>query len=331
MRKRACISLLGGSLVIAANVSIAQGSTIVTGDLTNYAILFNGDNGASFTTNNSGINGNIGIGATGRYSGAGGGNAIINGVVNFAAPNTGQFSISGGVYTPSISPGVNPLYNVAAVTTAVSDLNTLAAQLRTLATTNPAITLSGNMTINLGTPGFMPNANGIVVVPVTGVNFSSLTINGDAANDAIVFNLTGLNNPQVNGRITLNGLTPDQVVINQTNSSGLRIQAAGAIQQVDYLDPLGAFIANSINLDEGRILGGDTQNSTFVSNAFITAPPSAIPLPAALPLLATGLGALGLFAWPRGSGRWQSIDPNHQQIERAAHGGSFARSTDTSS
>jgi hypothetical protein len=263
-------------------------------------------------TSNFNVSGNIGIGGTGTYHDAGGcsGQCIVNGVVEFSAAQSGGFlsqftSSSGTTYTPAVAAGVNPLYGVSDVGTAVTNLNNLDTTLGGLSTSNAAFTLGGasNQTINLGTTNFMPNTSGagsgIVMLNTTVSSFNqTLTINGDAAHDAVVFNITA--SPHISGTITLGGgLTPDQVVFNLVGA-GLTLQFAanGDTQMADFIDPGGTITANSVDI-EGRLFGGDSANFQFVSGANITAPPSETPLPAALALFASGLGAFGLLGWRR--------------------------------
>ena len=68
------------------------------------------------------------------------------------------------------------------------------------------------------------DAEGNYVFDVTAFTFnngSTLTINGDAAGNAVVFNFSPsqVNNPQFGGTIVLNGLSPDQVLFNVTGSN----------------------------------------------------------------------------------------------------------------
>jgi hypothetical protein len=128
------------------------------------------------------------------------------------------------------------------------------------------------------------------------VNGATLAINGDAAGDFVIFNINA--NAQFGGTIKLTGLTSDQVLFNIIGTGhSLQLTTNGAILAGDFLDPLGTIQLNHAFLD-GRLFGGDSSDMQIVSGATINAP-SPVPLPGALPLLATGLGALGLLGWRR--------------------------------
>ena len=58
-----------------------------------------------------------------------------------------------------------------------------------------------------------------------------------------------------------------------------------------FLDPNGTMSAVHTDI-RGRFFGGDTQNMQIVSGANITAPPTTVPEPATVALLATGLFGL---------------------------------------
>src|SRR5438874_1636206 len=83
----AMLVLLGGSQVAQAGFSL--------GDAGNFVILFEGAGSKTLHFSNSTITGNIGIGGTGKFSGAG--PATLNGTIYFSAADTGQFSTSGSI------------------------------------------------------------------------------------------------------------------------------------------------------------------------------------------------------------------------------------------
>src|SRR5438132_1150558 len=107
--------LLLGLMITTLTAGNAQGTSFLPGDSGTYFALYEGNGGKTLSYNNSNANGNLGIGATGKFQGNGPG--TINGAVNFSAPNTGQFSNSG----LTITGGDN--YNVANVQTDLNALN----------------------------------------------------------------------------------------------------------------------------------------------------------------------------------------------------------------
>jgi hypothetical protein len=85
---------LGGAAVLCVAGSLTSqvraDTFVISGDSANFAVLYEGTGSHQLQTNNSNINGNIGIGGTGKFSPAGGcvGNCVINGTVDFSAAQT---------------------------------------------------------------------------------------------------------------------------------------------------------------------------------------------------------------------------------------------------
>jgi uncharacterized repeat protein (TIGR01451 family) len=256
--------------------------TFSLGDASSYAILFEGGGSnilhiANSTTNTTGSGagqgggiGNIGVGESGEVQVTGGG-AAVNGNVDFAASNTGQFS--------GTSPSGTVNYNVAAVTNALNTVNALNTTLGGLPGTNVAI--NGNTTINASNGTFSASGTGYTNVRVfTVTSFSlghgqDLTINGDANGDSVVLNFTSDTN--FNGNVVLTGgLTPDNVLFNFVGGPSLSFNnGAGAsnLSQGIFLDPNGPVSSNNSNI-VGRLFGGDSANFQFNGGSNITAPAS---------------------------------------------------------
>src|SRR4029077_19651625 len=95
-------------------------------DVQNYIVMYEGgSSGAQLSINNFGTTGiwtgDIGIAGVGKLAASGPG--TLNGNINFAAPNTGQASISNTTINGSIN------FGVSAVQTLMNTLNTLSATL----------------------------------------------------------------------------------------------------------------------------------------------------------------------------------------------------------
>ncbi len=260
--------------------------TFSLGAAANYAIIYEGGAGntlqiANSTTNTPGSGvgqgggiGNIGVGGSGSAKVTGGGPSV-NGNIDFAAANTGQFSGN--------SPSGTVNYSVAAVTSALDTVNALNTTLGALPGTNVAI--NGNTTINASDGTFSASGTGYTNVRVFDVtsfslkNGQTLAINGDANGDSVVLNFTS--STTLNGNIVLTGgLTPDDVIFNFVGGSNLTggpdlsfSTGMSGLAQGIFLDPNGSIGSNPSNI-VGRIFGGDSAKFQFGANANITAPGS---------------------------------------------------------
>src|SRR5258705_8065913 len=103
------LSAAGALLAAAAFTAPARADVIGLGAASDYAILFQGAGNNTLQITNVTVNGNVGVGGTGKSTD--GGPSTINGRVDFAAANTGQFSNNNA--SNVITGGVN--YNVGAV------------------------------------------------------------------------------------------------------------------------------------------------------------------------------------------------------------------------
>lgn len=306
---------LGGAVTLtAAAVAIPQaGATpFDLGTATDFAVLYEGNNGNSLQFNNSSITGNIGIDLTGKFQGNGPG--TITGNIDFTAANTNQFSNSGLTITGAVN------YSQSLVSSSLAALNSLSQSLGLETGTSTTISSGGSINASSG----MLDANGNRIFTVTAISFANgtFTING-ANTDYVVLNVAGsVGSNGLNGSIVLaGGITADHVLINYTPSTSnlttynndyasltggqtLTISTNGATTDADFLDPTGNIQINHSILD-GRLFGGDTQNISIVSGAEIIAPPpefsdSGVPGPiagAGLPGLM--FAGAGFLAWWR--------------------------------
>jgi hypothetical protein len=274
------LPILAGAVIAAATglaIPQARAGFIdqVPADVTNFAVLYEG-NGKTLSNNgSSNITGNIGIGSVNGTTGswAASGPGTITGVVEFAAGNTGQFSSSNTTYVPPLAPGVNPTYNNANVNTDLTALNTLSTNLGAESGTALTVNLNNNQSQTINAMDGTLDANGNRVFTLSALTFNNgatLTINGDAAGDSVVINIPSSISPQFGGQIKLTGLTPDQVLFNVLGGD-MSINTNGVTENADFLDPNGKINENHSVVD-GRLFGGDTQDMSIVSGGVLNAP-----------------------------------------------------------
>src|SRR5579864_9161806 len=116
----------------------ARADTLPLGAAANYGILYEGTNGHNLQITNVTLDGNIGVGGTGKVHDSG--PSFVYGRLDFSAPNTGQFSGAPGDIGPT---SLN--YNVASVTNALNTVNSLNSSLAVL---GKNLSINGNQTIS---------------------------------------------------------------------------------------------------------------------------------------------------------------------------------------
>jgi uncharacterized repeat protein (TIGR01451 family) len=242
-----------------------------------YTVLYEGTGGHNLQITNVKINGNVGVGGTGhaQFNGPG----TIGGRIDFSAGNSGQFSNNNG---SNVGP-TSANFNVAAVTSALSTVNSLNTALGALPGTS--IALNGTQTVNesAGTLG-MVNGQAYRVFNVTSYNEGNgnlVTINGDGSGDPVVFNFAFNSNVNLGGDVALagTGLTSDDFVLWNFTTSGKNINLNNnassfplplAFRGILLAPNDGMSVVNS-NLD-GRVFGGNSSDMQIVSGDTINGP-----------------------------------------------------------
>lgn len=305
-----------GILVLSILVPSRASAGIVFGvDVQNYVVMYQGgSSGSQLSINNFGTTGvwtgDIGIAGTGKLAASGPG--TVNGNINFAAPDTGQASIS----NTTINGTVN--YGVPSVQVIMNSLNTLSTNFGANGGASLAINTSSDQTV-LATSGTLIGGNRFFsVTSVSSGNGQNLIVRGDGS-QGVIFNVNTPGDAQFHGNILLQdltgkflgdsgyaGLVPDQVLFNlyaadklDANNNGNSAHPANIIEAT-FLDPDGAISMVNTRF-VGRVFGGDSTNMQIVSGDTIAQGPAA-PTPEPTSIAAWGLlGLCGLAVR-----RWRS-------------------------
>ena len=299
------------SLLSLAGASLSARAGFALNDCTNYAVLYEGSGSHSLNCDSGSITGDIGVGAPAHSTTASvklssstskttiNGNLYFDSEVNVNGREGSDYSQSSGKVSA----------NKTGVSAALDYLNSLSASLgrEAGAAVNIDTGETGKQTIDIST-GKLDN-NGNRIFNVADFSFgknTTLTLNGNAAGDSVVFNFS--DDATFGGSISLaKGLKADQVIFNFYNGSNLdegntlKIDAYGGTVYGIFLNPNGKIsITNSVVA--GRVFGGGSQDEEIASGSSVIAPnvvPAAVPEPAAAAMI--GLGLVGLWAarWRR--------------------------------
>ncbi len=297
-------------------------------DAGNFAALFEGGgSGNTLNTNNTSINGQIGIGGAGKFAASGPGTISSTGATNIqvaSAVNSGQVTSSNTTYVQNAGPGQTTsstpvtVFGASNVTTDLTNLNSFSSTVGGFTGTSLTVNLNNNQSQTINASGGPAGTNGTItgnesVFTVSSFNFTNgatLTINGDGVHNVI---LNFSRAASFGGTILLTGgLTSDQVLFNFTGGSNLSggpaltVSTNGATETGIFLDPNGAMQINQSVLN-GRFFGGDSTNMQIVSGVTLNAPGggtspdvASVPEPSSMAMVLGigGLTALG-YTWRR--------------------------------
>jgi hypothetical protein len=176
-----CTAALAALFLLVLAVPSTHANKVNIGvSASQYAVLYEGTGGHNLQITNVTINGNVGVGGTGKVQDSG--PSAVNGRLDFSAANTGQFSGAPGDTGPT---SIN--YSVAAVTTALNNVNSLNSSLAGLGN---GLAISGNQTIN-ESAGQLDTVGGITYRVFNITSYSEndgklVIINGDGSGDPVV-------------------------------------------------------------------------------------------------------------------------------------------------
>ena len=269
----------------ANDTGTSANPALIVGGLANYTVLYEGTGINQLSISNDTVDGNIGVsGGRVQFNGPG----IIGGRLDFSAANTGQ-------YQSTNSSNVGPTsvnYNVSAVMTAINAANSLSTAIGALPGTSISFNNS-NQTVNESS-GMLETSGGVNyrVFNVTSYsenNSDTVTINGDASGDPVVFNFAYSGDTNLGGQVALTGgLTDDQVMWNfESSNQNVQLNNNGETYAGVIILPNDNFTSDNYNLD-GRVYGGADGNMQIVSGANVYAPVMTGTLPNTATVSATG-------------------------------------------
>jgi hypothetical protein len=239
------------------------------------------------------------------------GNVLLgqNVTANFA----GGASISGTLFYDSTVKGTSTFSQIKPTPTetkgSTSLTSTVAADAAEVSNYAASLTATKTFATNITSATTLTGDGGLNVIDVKSIQNAALTFKG-TAKDIFIVNVSGTY--QTNKSMTLQGVTAAQILFNFTGTSGNVLSTSGGdcttngkangntcLDGTFLATDGGGFQFSHLQID-GELIDTDG-NIQLVSNSIITAnaPFTPTPLPAALPLFATGLGGLGLLGWRR--------------------------------
>lgn len=260
----------------------SQANGFDLGDAANYAVLYTGSKNFQVNSNST-VNGNIGIGVNGTVTNYG----AINGYIDFSSAS-GQYTTNPSAkLNPSDG---NPRYSRSNITTDLTYLSTLSAQLG--GESGKQLTISPGGSVNASSGLQDSNGNFVFSATISNLNGGTFTINGNSS-DHVVFNLSS---SIIDGSFVLNGIPIDNVLFNSTGNQ-LTFQNVQTPTYGTFLAPNATITTNSGMILYGHLFGGDSSN--FQLNSGSTINNMHTPIPASSLLLGSGLLGLGVMGYRR--------------------------------
>jgi hypothetical protein len=254
----------------------------IGGNAKNYVVLFGGGSGATLDSDMTTVNGNIGIGGTGKIDITTGGSYED---IDFSAackgtyPHCSQYSSSGGASYTSLD------YGVTNVTTDLSDVSTFSSKVAAEAGTALSIDLTGSaghktLTIDASSGKLDSNGNYVFKVSSTFAFAAgtTLTIVGNVPGNVILD--FGNLSPVIEGNINLQGISSDQVLFNVTGGN-LTIENDSV--SGTFVDTKGQVLVSASDV-YGRVFSTSSGSTDLANCDTITAP---TPEPASVVLFGT--------------------------------------------
>lgn len=151
-----------------------------------------------------------------------------------------------------------------------------------------------NYVSNLGTGAYSLGSGGSITLQFTN---NSLTGSNSTADDLWVFEIGPQTEPTM-VEISQNGIDFINVGSTSGATSGIDIDPYLLLESIDWFTQFSFIRLTDINGNGGSTPGADIDAVGAISSS---APVSAVPVPAALPLFGTGLALMGFLGWRRKS------------------------------
>ncbi len=292
-RERALLAAVAAAAFIALSAPHAKAGFSL-GDASNFGVLYDGSS-STLSMTSATITGNVGAGGGSVYASG----TTVDGDLDFAQSNVHQSHL----HSTTVSGTIN--YSQSNVSPDLQSMHNLSLSLQseggTILNNIDLNGTGGNYTINASQGELDLQGDRVFWIDASNFTFdngNTITINGDAAGDSVVFNITG-GDIAFGGGIVLNGLDADQVLFNVADGNNVTIDSNQAMVQGVFLDPTGTMSLDNSVLN-GRFYGGSGGDMTISNSSLIDPLPDggAVPEPSSLALMACAF--LGFMVTARG-------------------------------